>query len=406
VTEDFALYVHYPLCRRRCEYCDFPTVVAADFPHDDYATKVTEEIAFRADDYAPSRLRTIYFGGGTPSLWPATAVQRVIDRASSCFSCADALEITLEANPGTLDRASLRALRAAGVNRLSLGLQSLDDAVLAGLTRDHTALEGHRAFDLARDADFANVNCDVICGIAGRSVDAELADLEQVCHKRPEHLSLYSLTLSSGAPLRRRGVRPAADDDAAAALTRARGRLEAHGMRQYEVSNYAQEHRRSKHNQLIWQGQSYMGVGAAAHSMRSGGHNGIRTINPPFSRYMDARPTQGDHVRALAGTRVLVVPKDTFAAELLMLGLRTTEGVARTTFRQRWGIDPATLWDATIVDGGLVTIDSARVSLTRRGIWLADSLTVQAWRRLEQCMTSNAGTRSVDLTRQPGGKTI
>ncbi|MBK8480109.1 MAG: radical SAM family heme chaperone HemW [Proteobacteria bacterium] len=384
----FGVYVHYPLCRRRCGYCDFAVVEQRDFPAAAYTDQVCSELQARADDYRAGTLRTIYFGGGTPSLWPVEQIARVLAAIRGSFRLASALEVTLEANPGTLDAARLRAWRSAGVNRLSLGLQSLDDAMLRTLGRDHDAAEARAALRAARDAGFDNLSCDLICGVGGQTVAHHLEQIALLTALAPEHISLYALTLARGSTLWRAGLRPAEEDRAADLLERGREALAAAGYPQYEVSNFGPVERRSRHNALVWAGRPYLGLGAAAHSLQRVGPRHLRLINPPSSRYLGARclpaGAQGSPaVAQVAGARVRLLEPETARFEVMLLGLRTVDGVTRAAYRAYFGADPLDDFSGPLqeLEGlGLVRIDDARVAPTAQGIWFADELALRLLR--------------------------
>ncbi|MBK6846670.1 MAG: radical SAM family heme chaperone HemW [Proteobacteria bacterium] len=405
-SSDFGVYVHYPLCRRRCGYCDFAVVEQPDFPAAAYTDRVCSELRARADDYRDGTLRTIYFGGGTPSLWPVDQLARVIDAISASFSLAPRVEVTLEANPGTLDAASLRAWRRAGINRLSLGVQALDDALLRQLGRDHDAAEARAALRCAREAGFDNLSCDLICGVGGQTVAQHLDQLALLAALEPAHVSLYALTLSRGSALWRAGLRPAEEDTGAELLERGREALEAAGYPQYEVSNFAPPERRSRHNALVWAGRPYLGLGAAAHSLQLFGSRQVRVINPPSSRYLGAgcapagatgaatlaQPT----VTHLAGARVRLLEPETARFEVMLLGLRTVDGVGRAAYQARFGSDARSDFAASLQELerlGLVRSDRERIAPTARGIWFADEL---ALRLLRPAPRAGGGRRAID----------
>lgn len=387
-SSDFGVYVHYPLCRRRCGYCDFPVVEQQDFPAVAYSDQVCRELEARAPDYAGGTLRTIYFGGGTPSLWPVEQLARVIEAIAASLGGASAPEVTLEANPGTIDLPRLAAWRRAGVNRLSLGLQSLDDALLQRLGRDHDAAAARAALHAAREAGFANISCDLICGVEGQSVAHHLGQIAALAALAPDHVSLYALTLSRGSALWRAGLRPLADDAAAELLEQGRAALAGVGYPQYEVSNYAPAARRSRHNALVWAGRPYLGLGAAAHSLRLCASRQLRVINPPSSRYLGATPVRtvglgAEALSHLGGARVRLLDAATARFELMLLGLRTVDGVDRAAYAARFGRDPQLDFGAPLTELerlGLISRDAERIAPTARGIWFADELALRLLR--------------------------
>ena len=381
------VYVHYPQCDVRCGYCDFPTVALADFPHARYADQVLRELQGRAPAYAGRRVRAVYFGGGTPSLWPGQEVARVLAALRGAFAGSEGWEVTLEANPGQLPEAQLAALLDAGVNRLSLGVQSLDDAVLRLLTRSHTARLVEETVTRARRLGLANLTCDAIFGHAGQTLEHHLDQLDRLVSLGPDHVSLYGLTLSSGAALRRAGVTPLEPDAMGELLEAGCARLEELGYPQYEVSNYAPAPFRSRHHGLVWSGHPYLGLGASAHSLWTGpsdaegaeGLETIRCINPPFSRYLDV-PVRDGRLPALAGSRIEIVEPGSARYEMLFVALRTTDGLSRPLYRTRFGADVTVHYGgalAELAEVGLLCVEPDRVRPTRRGLWLADEVALR-----------------------------
>ena len=282
------VYVHFPYCGVHCPYCDFAVEVAAQIPHDEYADAVVAEIAARRGWFAGTTgLTSIYFGGGTPGLWRPDALGRVLAAARAAFGDPEpaALEITVEANPGETDAAHLRALRAAGVNRLSLGLQALDDRLLRALGRNHDAAAGPAAIAAARAAGFDNISIDLMFGVPGQSQDDWKRSIDAALALGPEHVSAYALTIERGTPfgsLARAGRLPRPDDEATAEMfTWAGAAFAAAGLVQYEISSYARAGRRARHNGLYWSGAPYLGVGASASSFRPlADGTGWRFANP------------------------------------------------------------------------------------------------------------------------------
>jgi oxygen-independent coproporphyrinogen-3 oxidase len=383
------VYVHFPYCGVHCPYCDFAVEVAAEIPHDAYADAVVAEIAARRDWFAgAAALVSIYFGGGTPGLWRPSALGRVVAAARAAFGDPDpaALEITVEANPGEIDAAALGALRVAGVNRLSLGLQALDDRLLRALGRNHDASAGPAAVAAARAAGFDNLSIDLMFGVPGQTQDDWKRTIDAALSLRPEHVSAYALTIERGTPfgsLARAGRLPRPDDEATAAMFEwARAALGAAGIDQYEISSYARPGRRARHNALYWAGAPYLGVGASASSFRPlADGSGWRFANPRATATYLAAAERGDgsprpvHVeRRSAGD---------LENEALWLRLRTSDGVDRAAHAVRYGRDPldgrASAIQGCVVAGWL-HVDAARLTLTPQGLLFADEVAARLWR--------------------------
>jgi oxygen-independent coproporphyrinogen-3 oxidase len=266
---DVGLYLHLPYCTSLCPYCDFNSYVDPKAPWEALTSALEREIATRAPVFA-TPWRSVYFGGGTPSLAPPDTVRRLIEAARQAAGLAADAELTLEVNPGTVTEASLAAFREVGINRVSLGWQSTHDRLLRVLGRGHSAADSHAAYAASRAAGFDNISLDLIFAVPGQSMADLDADLDRVLALAPEHVSLYALTYKPGTPFERRRLRgtltPADEDLEADMMDHIEARLSAVGFEHYEVSNYALPGRRAVHNSLYWRGGRYLGVGPGAHS--------------------------------------------------------------------------------------------------------------------------------------------
>ena len=384
----FSVYVHYPFCRGRCGYCSFPTTAPHSAPQGEYRAAVLRELDHRAAQYQGGQLRSIYVGGGTPSLWRWQELAQVVGEILGRFDAPAGVEITAEANPSSLHPEWIEGLLEAGINRLSLGLQSLDDQVLALLGRRHRAREARHAVQMVRRAGCTNVSCDLIFGVPGQSLEQHSQQLEQLVQLAPEHLSAYGLTLSPDAPLHRSGKRPVADEQLAEMMEAGRKQLATAGYRQYEVSSHCRPRRRSRHNSLLWAGRPYLGLGALAHSMTYDGPLTLRLRSSPPERYLkqwsrgaEAPPGPG------YGGMLERVPEDASRLELVMLGLRTTCGVDRAHYRSRFGADilqHSAQAVARLTAAGLLAVDDHSLRPTRGGIWHADELAL----RIAECAST------------------
>jgi putative oxygen-independent coproporphyrinogen III oxidase len=366
------LYVHVPFCRLVCAYCDFVTVGghAAEIPR--YVDALLAELAIRP---APGELRTVYFGGGTPSLLDWTQVARVVSAALDRWNCAAVDEITLEANPSERETPDWAGLRAAGVTRISLGVQSLHDTQLSALARGHTAREARDAYAAARGAGFENVSIDLIYGIPGQSLDDWRAGLHAALDLAPDHVSCYALQLALApdewaAPPRAGALRWRArmvrrqDDGLASDQYRlAEEVLGAAGYRHYELSSWARPGRESRHNSAYWARRPYTGVGAGAHS-----------YDGAAERSWNVRELEAYVRAAEAGERPLAdregLDEPTRAFEAIALGLRLVEGFSRRAFAAEFGDDPADRFADPVADGrarGLLETEGDRLRLTAHG---------------------------------------
>jgi oxygen-independent coproporphyrinogen-3 oxidase len=375
------LYVHVPFCRLVCAYCDFVTVGgrAGDIPR--YTDALVSEIGIRP---APGELRTIYFGGGTPSLLTGSEAKRVVRAASERWERAAVEEVTVEANPSERETPEWDGLLAAGVTRISLGIQSLRDADLDALARGHTAREGRAAFAAARAAGFDNVSVDLIYGIPGQSLDDWREGLEMAIALDAEHVSCYALQLALepdewAAPPRPGALRwrdrmvPRQDESLAADQYRlAEALLADAGYGHYELSSWARPGRESRHNGAYWARRAYTGIGAGAHSYDGSGERSWNERD--LDRYL-AAVEAGE--RALADRELL--DAETRGFEAVALGLRLVDGFSRIAFREEFGDDPLDRYGEAVAEGsssGLLEVRDDRVRLTPDGRLLASEVLV------------------------------
>ncbi len=373
----YSLYVHVPFCRRRCSYCDFNTYAGQEHLRAAYVDALVQEIALLAAAAGEALpVHTVYFGGGTPSLLSPAQVGRVLEALARHFAVAADAEVSLEANPGTLTLPYLRDLRAAGVNRLSLGVQSAHPDDLRLLERDHDYPAVTRTMAWARRAGFANINLDLMFGLPQQSLRRWQRTVSLALGLAPEHFSLYALTLEHGTPLAHwvvRGLVPQPDPDVAAAMYLwADERLRQAGFRQYEISNWARPRMACRHNLQYWRNQPYLGLGAGAHGFAAG----VRTVNvltpgAYIRRMTNARPRAFPRTPATVEARP-IAPEDEMA-ETMMMGLRLTEeGVSRAAFQRRFGRTLESVYGKAIrrlTAQGLLawSPDRDRLRLTPRG---------------------------------------
>ena len=362
-----ALYVHWPFCLKKCPYCDFNSHVSAAVDHRRWRTALLGELACFADETKGRRLTSIFFGGGTPSLMEAETVAQMIAAAQSHWPGDGDVEITLEANPTTVEAALFKDFCQAGVNRLSLGIQSFDDRALQFLGRTHGAAEAVRAFALAVDI-FPRSSFDLIYARPGQTVPSWLNELECAVDMAVGHLSLYQLTVERGTEFSKLGVREAAEPMAASFYEMTQARLASAGLHAYEISNHARPGDECRHNLAIWLGGDYVGVGPGAHGrLRNHGQtDACRQISRP-DRWLDAveRTGHGTANRTtLDGTERV--------EELLMTGLRLTTGIGNYIFQSATGytfekaIERGRL--EPLIDGGFLVLDDNGLRATATGL--------------------------------------
>ena len=335
--QDLALYIHWPFCLSKCPYCDFNSHVRERIDQVRFAAALRRELAWEAERLGRRRLVSIFFGGGTPSLMAPDTAAALIADARRLFDAVEDIEITLEANPTSVEAARLAAFRDAGVNRVSLGVQSLNDADLKRLGRQHSTTQAIAALELARSL-FARVSFDLIYARPGQSLAAWRDELRQALAYGGDHLSLYQLTIEPGTAyeaLHRRGEIVLPDDDLAASLYDATAEEAARfGLLPYEVSNYARPGQESRHNLVYWRYGDYAGIGPGAHGRLMIGETLLAT-----TRHRAPEPWAELVERHGHGTRgEEIVAAEDRAREMLLMGLRLSEGVSAARFIKRCGI--------------------------------------------------------------------
>ncbi|QGN53311.1 radical SAM family heme chaperone HemW [Novosphingobium sp. Gsoil 351] len=368
-----ALYIHWPFCARKCPYCDFNSHVRADVDQKAWRDALLADLAHEASLTGGQKLGSIFFGGGTPSLMLPETVAALIDAAARHWQVANDIEITLEANPSSVEAANFAALAAAGVNRVSLGLQSLDDRALKFLGRLHDVDEGLAALATAQ-RHFARVSFDLIYALPGQSPAAWEAELARALGFGTSHLSLYQLTIEPGtrfATLVRDGsLDPLADDPAAELFALTRAMTDAAGIPAYEISNHARPGEQSRHNLAYWRYSDYAGVGPGAHGRR-GGMATLRHKKP--ENWLEAVARQG---HGLNGETSLSAAEQ--AAEALLMGLRLGEGIDLGAIADRFGFTADTLVVPEKVGLyarlGLIERAGRRLTVTPAGMPLLDAL--------------------------------
>ncbi len=401
-----ALFVFIPFCKIKCTYCDFNAYANLTRIMEPYADAVVREIQkwgpAKDRDHARLRAKSVYLGGGTPSIVPVDHIDRILAALRENFDFQPNAEITLEANPGTVDLGKLQAYVALGINRLSLGVQSFDDATVRRLNRGHTVADALETYHLARRAGFDNINLDFIYGLPLQTLEDWRATLKQAVALAPEHLSLYALKVEEGTGLEhqiRRGLYQTPDDDVAADMyDLAEQMLHAAGYEHYEISNWAKSgdwrletsdcrsqipnpqspisRFASRHNLTYWYDEPYLGFGVGAHSYFRGQRywNVLSPIEYLQLMSRDATPVAGREE----------IPRELEMAETMILGLRLGEGVAFKRFADRFGEDARDKYATTlriVADLGLVESLEDRVRLTSRGRLLSNEV---FWRFLPE----------------------
>jgi len=364
----FGIYVHWPFCAAKCPYCDFNSHVRTAIDEDGWVDAIERELDWTAQSQGKDRpiVETIFFGGGTPSLMQGRSTARILDKISRLWRMANDVEITLEANPASADAARFADYRAAGVNRLSLGMQALNDADLKFLGRLHNAAEARAALDLAM-ANFQRVSLDLIYARPGQSDAQWREELKQALAFGTDHLSLYQLTIEPETPfalLHRNGQLRIPDDDLAAGLYETTQELtEAAGRPAYEISNHAQPGSESRHNLIYWRYGDYAGVGPGAHGrlVLSGRRIATSAIRLP-ERW---RETVAKTDKAFAD--FTVIDDADAAREHLLMNLRLREGLDLAAYQRRWGHGPSAEKITPLIEQGMLNQDGDVLSATPQG---------------------------------------
>jgi oxygen-independent coproporphyrinogen-3 oxidase len=379
------VYVHVPFCERVCPYCDFAVEAARPLEagrEARYVDGLLAELKLRQEAFAGRRLASVYLGGGTPSLLESASIERILAGVASVFEAEGPVEVTLELNPSTVERERLPEFKQAGVNRLSVGVQSFSDDTLRRLGRAHRASEAEETLDASRAAGFASISIDLILAAPGQRLADLEQDLERALSLGPHHVSTYELTIEPATPFataaRRGQLDRAPEDEVAAMIETTRKRLTAAGFERYELSNYARPGHRSMHNQRYWQRRPVLGLGVGAFTTQppgEGAPHGVRRSNRrDVAGYLEAL---GAGVLPEREPPEVLSPRAS-RGEAVFLALRTCEGLDGAAFVREFGAPPRGFFSEAIdrlVAQGLVEEGSdGALSLSARGRLLADTV--------------------------------
>jgi putative oxygen-independent coproporphyrinogen III oxidase len=368
-AESLAVYIHWPFCRSKCPYCDFNSHVRDGVDAPRWTRALLGDLDHQATLAPGKEVRSVFFGGGTPSLMPPETVAALLDRVHARWAVRPDLEVTLEANPNSAEADRFRTFAAAGVNRLSLGVQALDPAALRLLGRAHDRREAIAAIERARDA-FPRFSFDLIYARPGQSMAAWRDELNEALTLAGEHLSLYQLTIEPGTAfdtLARRGEIALPEEETAAALFEiTQERLASAGLPAYEISNHARPGAECRHNLVYWRYQDYVGIGPGAHGRltRDGGKFAAKQYRLP-EKWLAAVEAVGTGLEETAA-----IDCETAIEEMLMMGLRLVEGIPRARLEAMAGENAETLFGdnlAPLIEGGFLTLDAERLAATADG---------------------------------------
>ena len=406
MADKLGLYIHIPFCRSKCDYCDFYSRAGCEGRMDDYQKALIAHMKETGPLTRGYHVDTVYFGGGTPSYYGAKRIKELLGAVARRFDLAKDAEITVECNPDSVDRRMLTVLRRAGVNRLSMGVQSAHDEELANLHRPHTFRQTQDAVAVARAAKFKNLSLDLIYGLPGQDMALWRDTVEQALRLEPQHLSCYGLKVEPGTPLDDRVVRgeKLPDDDAQADMYLwTVERLAAAGYRQYEISNFARSGYQSRHNLKYWMGRPYIGFGPGAHSDFGG------------RRYSFVRDLEKYISSVLEGGAVIdeseLIPQRERGGEYLMLRLRTTRGIEEWEYRREFfmNFDPIEQKLEEYEREGWAERHDRRWNLTPKGFLVSnqligDLLSVQEEATLDKVLPKLRQTGGADALYSGGEK--
>jgi oxygen-independent coproporphyrinogen-3 oxidase len=372
-----SLYIHLPWCVRKCPYCDFNSHAApAEIPEDRYVAALLRDLETELPNIWGRRILSIFIGGGTPSLFSARAMDQLLSGVRALLPITADCEITLEANPGTVEQTRFSGYRDSGINRLSLGIQSFDDHALTRLGRIHSAKEAHRAIDTARSAGYENFNLDLMFGLPGHGVGEGLNDLKQAIAHAPTHLSWYQLTLEPNTLFYRQPPQLPETEILETLFDSGQDLLEATGYSQYEVSAYARQGKQCRHNLNYWEFGDYLGIGAGAH--------GKLTSPTDFSIRRTSRYRQPEQYMQAAEdgkpiSKILQVENEQRLFEFMLNALRLKAGFDQSLFEERTGLSWSAAADtiSKLQRDGLLSCEDRHISPSRMGWLFIDEMTTQ-----------------------------
>jgi oxygen-independent coproporphyrinogen-3 oxidase len=381
-TLPLSIYLHIPFCTTRCSYCAFNVVVNAEPLIPAFVEALRREIALMGKVNPYPMVHTLYFGGGTPTLLTPSQFEALLSTLREHFTLADDIEISTEANPNDLSAGYCRDLRGAGINRLSIGMQSANAAQLRMFARQHDAQTVVEAVNAARAGGFDNINLDLIYGSPGQTLDDWKQSLNMALQLEPQHLSMYALGLEDGTPMTEwvaSGRLPNPDDDLTADMyDLATDDMAAAGFAQYEISNWARPGLESRHNMQYWRNHPYLGLGPGAHGFAANTRYSVVRPIGQYIRALEPAPDVGRFPLTPACDESYELDQPGEIVDTLIMGLRLlNEGINRHTFRDRFGVDALDVHGDVLrkyADYELLTIDDHAVRLTRRGRLLSNMI--------------------------------
>ncbi|MBE6538142.1 MAG: radical SAM family heme chaperone HemW [Ruminococcaceae bacterium] len=373
VKKNLGLYLHIPFCVKKCSYCDF---YSFNPESEEFIENYVSAMMLQMEDISEScrshTVNTVYLGGGTPSMLPASQLSRLLDSVKHNFKLEKNTEITMEVNPGTVNYKYLKAMRKAGINRLSIGMQSANDKELSTLGRIHTFAEFGETYKSARDAGFDNISIDIMYGLPSQTISSLRRTLEHVAELEPDHISLYCLKIEEGTPFfAMRDTLMLPDDDTEYDMYETAVEfLSRHGYERYEMSNFAKDGKYSRHNLKYWNCEEYIGIGAAAHSYFGGERY---SVIRDASTYIDGLEVLEAGISIIDESRM--IEKKESMNEYVMLRMRLDEGIDGALFRERYGVDFHKRFGQYLdeyIEGGFVKKTGENYSFTTKGMFVSN----------------------------------
>jgi putative oxygen-independent coproporphyrinogen III oxidase len=366
-----SLYIHIPWCVRKCPYCDFNSHQANNFPEKAYVAKLQQDLDDEHPQVQGRKLQSIFIGGGTPSLFSAESISTILDYAKNTIGFANDIEITLEANPGTVEQQKFRNFYNAGINRLSIGIQSFREHHLQTLGRIHTASEAEEAVAIAKQAGFENINLDLMHGLPAQTLAEAEDDIQTAIRLAPQHISWYQLTIEPNTAFYRRPPVLPVEDLLTEIQHQGQHLLAEAGYRQYEISAFSQDGSQSKHNRNYWQFGDYLGIGAGAHGKSTNMAN--KTI---WRRQKSRQPDNYLKSTTSISSKQTAIAINQLPIEFMMNALRLVGGVSYSLFVERTGLDLDVIKKpiSTLIQHGLLVDSQSQLATTERGQLLLNSV--------------------------------
>lgn len=371
---ELGLYLHFPFCISKCPYCDFNSYQLKEEKQiSSYISALYQEITAYSQKLKKSNIKTIYLGGGTPTILSGVQIYNILEYCKDKFTVDKNAEITIEANPGTLDGEKIKLLIESGINRLSLGAQSFDDLFLKKIGRIHNTQDIIDSYYLAQEKGFDNINIDIMFALPGQTTKDLQITLKKAVSLKPDHLSLYNLTIKSGTEYykkyKKSKLKLPTEDEEYDMYNWAINYLEESGFEHYEIANFARPYKRSMHNLIYWQNKPYLGIGAGAYSFIKG-YRYMNYENPArYTKEIMSGKLPVDNGEKLSLRKRMI--------ETIILGLRTKDGVGYKKYKTRFGVNLNDIFSKQVnklVNLGLLQKDDFKIKLTKRGIFLANTV--------------------------------